>query len=110
MLGKPQPKQKICAVQRNRGGGYPIVASQGCRGTGQHHAHLPPHSVPHVRSRYAAGQTHARPRKAADQTASCRNEKEDVVKGSIVLFATVLTISQILPAHFFFPVAAADQS
>jgi rare lipoprotein A len=36
---------------------------------------------------------------AADQTASCRNEKEDVVKGRIVLFAGVLAISQLSPSH-----------
>jgi rare lipoprotein A len=45
-------------------------------------------------------QTHARPREAADQTASRRNEKEDVVKGRIVLFAVVLTVSQLSPTHF----------
>jgi rare lipoprotein A len=60
---------------------------------------------PYPFGRNAAGQSHTRPREAADQTASCRNEKEDVVKGRIVLFVVVVTISQLSPTHFMRAVA-----
>jgi rare lipoprotein A len=59
---------------------------------------LPPYSI-------CKGQ----PREAADKTSSCRNDKEGVVKGTIVLFVVTIFSCQFFLAHLK-NATAADQN